>query len=201
MLSPVGDVGDRLPTSSTPLKFLILAVIAAVHGRREPSFPENLMLNLSLIPVIGVLLLVALSIFVTNRRAHRVAEVRADVDRRRQQIIRDDGRNDELFVDNLLAGLGMDRSIACFINERAKLLPGVNPEAPAAWTIDILEQSIRDDLRRDIERVNRGLFAPALVVATLIVGVCCVTAALLYQFHSGPSPDPGDSSNELIVVP
>ena len=159
------------------------------------------MLNLSLIPVVGVLLLVALLIFVTSRRGHRVAEVRAEVERRRKQIIRDDGRNDELFVDNLLGGMGMDRAIAVFINERAGLLPGANPEAPSAWTIDALEKTTRDELRQEIERVNRSLFAPALVAATLIVGVCCITAAVLYQFNSGPLDESNDSYSEPPLTP
>ena len=145
------------------------------------------MLNLALVPVVGAGLLLFLMIIVSSRRAHRVAEVRLEVERNRQQIIRADVRNDEQFVDSLLNGLGMDRAVTHFVDERSKLLPGVNPEAPAAWTIEQLEQSFRDTLRREIEGVNRGLFAPALVFAVLIVGVSCITAAVLYQFHSGPS--------------
>ncbi len=42
---------------------------------------ENNMLNLALVPVVASLLLVGLMIFVSSRRAHRVAEVRAEVER------------------------------------------------------------------------------------------------------------------------
>ena len=153
------------------------------------------MLNLAMVPIGGAILLVVLMVYVTSKRAQRAAEVRTDVERRRQQIIRADRRNDDQFVESLLSGLGMDRAVSSFVDERSKLLPGANPEAPAAWTIDQMESSTRDELRREIEQVNRGLFAPALVMAMLIVGLCCVTAAVLYQFHSGPS---SDSSTGLL---
>ncbi len=160
------------------------------------------MLNLTLVPVVGALLLIALMIFVTSRRANRVAEVRAEVERERQQVIRADVRNDEQFVENLLNGQGMDRAVTHFVDERSKLLPGVNPEAPAAWTIEQLELSFRNNLRRDIEGVNRGLFAPALAAAVLIVGVSCITAAVMYQFHSGPSSDSAaDFLNQPSATP
>ena len=144
------------------------------------------MINLSLIPVVGVLLLIALSIFVTTRRSHRVAEAREAVERQRGIVLRADQENDETLVDNLLRGLGTDQAVSFFMQERTKLLPGVNPEAPAAWSVEQLEDNFRERLRRDIEQVNRRFLAPALIIATLIIGGCCITAALVYQFHSGP---------------
>ncbi len=160
------------------------------------------MSNLALVPLVGALLLVALMIFITSRRAQRVAEVRGEVEWKRQQIIRADVRNDEQFVESLLSGVGMDRAVTHLVDERSKLLPGVNPEAPAAWSIEQLKQSFRDNLQREIEGVNRGLFTPALGIAVLIVGVSCVTAAVLYQFHSGPSSDPAvDMLNPPSTTP
>ena len=82
--------------------------------------------------------------------------------------------------------LGTNQAVSQFLSERTKLLPGAHPEAPAAWTIGQMEQTVRDRLRNEIERINRGLFAPALIAATVIVGTSCIAAAVLYHFHSGP---------------
>ena len=143
------------------------------------------MLDLSLIPVLGVLCLVALSIFVQNRRAAKVAEVKTDIERRRQQILRDDGLNDQALIDNLLRGIGTDQSVSQFVTERSKLCPGVNADAPSAWTVDQMEDWCRGEVRRGVDAVNRGLAVPAFAVAIVIVAVCVVATTILYQFRSG----------------
>ena len=151
------------------------------------------MVQISLIPVIGVLALMVLLIFVSNRLAHRVAGIRGEVERRRKVILRDDGRLDERLVEDLLKGIGTDHAVTHFVSERAKLLPGANPEAPALWSIDQLEQAMKEERTEGIEQVKRRLFAPALAVAVAIVAVCMITAAVLYQFHSGPLPAADDT--------
>ncbi len=149
------------------------------------------MLDLSLIPVLGVLCLVALSIFVQNRRAAKVAEVKTDIERRRQQILRDDGLNDQALIDNLLRGIGTDQSVSQFVIERSKLCPGVNADAPSAWTVDQMEEWCRSEVRRGVDAVNRGLAVPAFAVAIVIVAVCVVATTILYQFRSGVDESSG----------
>ena len=144
------------------------------------------MLDLSLIPVLGVLSLISLLIFVESRRAAKVADVKADIERQRQQILRDDGLNDQALVDNLLRGVGMDQSVSQFVAERSRLLPGVNPETPSAWTVDQLEDWSRREVRRGIDDVNRRLSVPAFATTIVIVAVCVVSTVILYQFRSGP---------------
>ena len=143
------------------------------------------MLELSLIPVIGVLCLVGMSIWVTNRRAAKVADLKAAIERRRQQILREDGLNDQSLIDNLLRGIGIDQSVAQFVSDRSRLLPGANPEVPSAWTVDQLEDWCSHEVQMGVEAVNRGLSVPAFATALVIVATCVVSTAILYQFHSG----------------
>jgi hypothetical protein len=155
------------------------------------------MLDLSLIPVLGVLALIGLSVFVESRRAGKVAEVKAESERHRQQILRDDGLNDQALVESLLRGVGMDQAVSQFVAERSRLLPGVNPEAPAGWTVDQLEDWSRREVRRGVDDVNRRMTVPAFATAIIIIAVCVVSTVILYQFRSGPDPSAASDSAPL----
>lgn len=153
------------------------------------------MLDISLIPILGVLGLIGLTVFVTNRRAAKVAEARVDVELKREQILRDDRRNDEALIEHILEGVSTDQAVTVFLGRRAEMLPGANPESPAAWTLAQFEDGCREELRRRVDLVNRSLLVPAFVTAIVVVAVCVVSTVVLYQFRSQPADDVDVTAN------
>lgn len=144
------------------------------------------MVEIALIPMLGVLALFGVCVFVLNRRAANIAVVKADIERTMATVLRADRENDVALVESIVAGGPIDQCLARFGAGRMKLFPAAHLD-DSAWTVENLEAWKRRKLSDDIEAVNRGLAVPAFSAAIVIVALCVVAVGVLYSFRSSPS--------------
>ena len=145
------------------------------------------MVEIALIPLLGVLALFGMCVFVLNRRAANIAVVKADIERTMATVLRADQENNVALVESIVAGGPIDQCLARFGAGRMKLFPATHLD-DSAWTTEDLEAWKRRRLSDDIEAVNRGLTVPAFGVAIVIVALCAVAVGVLYSFRSSQSP-------------
>ncbi len=144
------------------------------------------MVEIALIPILGVLILFGLCVYVLNRRAANIAGVRTDIERTMAMVLRADRENDVALVESIVAGGPIDQCLARFGAGRMKLFPVAHLD-DSAWTVENLEAWKRRKLADDIEAVNRGLAVPAFGAAIVIVASWAVAVGVLYSFRSSQS--------------
>lgn len=154
------------------------------------------MIQIALIPVLGVLLLLAMTVYVQSRRASKVAAFKRRIEKQSCNIVRNDVANDQLLVDSIICGVGIDQAFQHFQTTRAALLPGGDSDAPANWSSEDLDSWKSTTIRRGIESINRKLLVPAIFGFVFIVAVSVVTTTVLYSFQSpeNAATAPADST-------
>ena len=120
------------------------------------------MVEMALIPMLGVLTIFGVCVFVLNRRAANIAGVKVDIERTMATVLRADRENDVALVESIVAGGPIDQCLARFGAGRMKLFPAAHLD-DSAWTVENLEAWKRRKLSDDIEAVNRGLRCRRLV--------------------------------------
>lgn len=154
------------------------------------------MVEIALIPLLGVLALFGVCVFMLNRRAANIAGVKEDIERTMTTVLQADRENDVALVESIVAGGPIDQCLARFGAGRMKLFPAAHLD-DAAWTVENLEVWKRRKLSDDIEAVNRGLAVPAFGTAIVIVALCAVAVGVLYSFKSSQSPQVISTSGSM----
>ncbi len=142
------------------------------------------MIAIALIPILGVLLLLALTVSIQSRRAAKMAALRKSVEKKVRTIGRDDAANDQTLVDNIIRGMGIDQALQQFQKTRSALLPGEPTQESTHWSTEQLEAWKSKTLRRGMESINRRLMLPAILSFLVVVSICVVATTVLYQFQS-----------------
>ncbi|MCA9056076.1 MAG: hypothetical protein KDA75_19725 [Planctomycetaceae bacterium] len=162
------------------------------------------MLQIALIPTLGLLMLMGLTVWVQSRRATKVAALRRSVEKKARSIVQRDAVNDQELVENIIRGMGIDQALQQFQNTRNALFPGGQVQDSTHWSAEQLEAWKSKSLRRGIESINRGLMLPAILSFLVVVSICVVATAVLYQFESSgqtASASPAVSVPALAPVP
>ena len=144
------------------------------------------MVEIALIPLLGVLALFGVSVFVLNCRSARIAAAKTEVERTMASILRGDRENDIALVESIVAGGSIDQCLSRFGVARMKLFPAAHTE-DAAWSAEALESWKQRKVAEQIEAVNRRLALPAFGSAIAILAVCIVAVGVLYSFRSSQS--------------
>lgn len=144
------------------------------------------MVEIALIPLLGVLALFGECVFVLNCRSARIAAAKAEVERTMASIVRGDRENDIALVESIVAGGSIDQCLSRFGVARMKLFPAAHTE-DAVWSAEALESWKQRKVAEQIDAVNRRLALPAFGSAIAIVALCVVAVGVLYSFRSSQS--------------
>lgn len=139
---------------------------------------------IALVPILTFFCLLALGVFMVNRKAGKVAAVKAEIEREVATILQKDRDNDQTLVENIMAGVPIDESLNRYQECRQQMFPGVDQHSATGWTRDDLEAWRRQYLDQQIEVASRGSFVPAMLAAVAVITVGTVATAVLYEFHS-----------------
>ncbi len=158
------------------------------------------MVELAIIPVLGALLLLGISVLVLCSRSGRVAAVKKNLVEEVAAVMEKDRENDRQLVEALIEGVPTDECFARHSRGRAHAFPGGHL-AGDRWTKDDLDAWRKSQQHDRIEAVNRGLMLPASTAAIFIIAVCVTAVWLCYGFFASRPVAPPSFGVPAIAAP
>lgn len=149
------------------------------------------MIQIAIVPILGLLCICGLCIYSMTRQSGLVATEHKDVAELITSVRRRERDVNQAFCDSVMNGQDVAECFAVHERERAEAFPG-EIRNPTRWVEDDLESFHHAEKRRRKEKVNRKLLLPAVGGSLVIVACTIVAAGTLYYFESSrlEAPDP-----------
>lgn len=156
------------------------------------------MVTISLIPILGVISLIAVALAAVSWRGARLARVTQSVDEAATTILQKDLENDQQLVSNLLSGTPIDECFVQHADIRRRLLPSAGE---GHWTIDDLTLWKKFRKNNEAESINRRMLVPTFGVVLAIITLCVVFVVLLYEFQVSAPTIVDELAADSIAIP